>query len=298
MFSLSSPVGLRRFALSAIGLRQARKAVGDGQADSIWDGLSAGEQADLQARARALEADGVTMLVRGDPQWPVALEDIPTPPLYLFLRGNTSLLSSPLIGMCGSRKASERGLQAARVCGEAAAQHGMLVVSGYAAGVDTETHVAALKAGAGTVIVLPEGIANFRAKKAFRAAGMSERNTLVISQFPPTQRWTAGGAMTRNAIICTLGRALVVIEAGEKGGTLNAGRQALKVSRPVLALEFGEDGGRPAETPPGNKLLFDEGARRVGTVGQLREALAEMVDVGSRMTVSVGEVDAGLRGGS
>ncbi len=175
--------------------------------------------------------------------------------------------------MCGSRRASDRGLEAARVCGREVAKHDMHVVSGYARGVDTATHLAALDAGAGTVIVLAEGILHFKVKQSFREAGMTRRNVLVLSQFPPSQRWTAGGAMTRNGIICALGRALVVIEAGERGGTLNAGRQALKINRTVYALQFGED------APVGNRALFDQGARCLRTSGELG---TELTRIGTR----------------
>jgi DNA processing protein len=59
--------------------------------------------------------------------------------------------------------------------------------------------------------------------------------------------------MTRNNIIIGLSIALVVVEAGETGGTLAAGKRALKLGRPVIALEF-------ARTPRGNLILVESGA--------------------------------------
>jgi DNA processing protein len=220
--------------------------------------------------AERLRADRVRILIAEDEVWPRRLDVLPTPPAYLFVRGNLELLRSPAIGMCGSRHASHRGLDAARLCGETVAARGRHVVSGYAKGVDTETHRAALRVGGNTVVVLAEGILHFRRKRAFDGLPFTSRTVLVVSQFPPTQRWTAGAAMTRNGLIVALGAALVVVEAGEKGGTLAAGRQALALRQPVFALEF-SDGPRT-----GNRTLIDGGARALRTRRELLAALDEL----------------------
>ena len=105
-----------------------------------------------------------------------------------------------------------------------------------------------------TVIVLAEGILHFRRKRVFGDLLDFDR-VVVVSQFAPAQRWNVGAAMTRNGVISGLGRAMVVVEAGETGGTLNAGLQALRMGRPVLALEFSSQ-----ETPAGNRILIEKGA--------------------------------------
>lgn len=103
-----------------------------------------------------------------------------------------------------------------------------------------------------------------------RDAGADWDRMLVLSQFPARQRWTVHGAMTRNAIIAGLGVALVVIEAGETGGTLDAGLKGIELRRPVLALDF-----RSGERP-GNAILFNKGAVRVASTGDLRRAIHEV----------------------
>jgi DNA processing protein len=200
--------------------------------------------------------------------YPTTLASLRNAPIALFTKGNSELLHAPGVGMCGSRNASPRGLSAAAGCGEEVAGQRLAIVSGYAKGVDTETHLAALRTGGSTVIVLAEGIGGFRQKRAFDEVGLDPDRVLVVSQFPPTQRWTAGAAMTRNGVIAGLGLALVVIEAGEKGGTLNAGSQALRMQRPVLALEF-----ESMDTPAGNQLLIRDGAMPVRSRADLRRAL-------------------------
>jgi DNA processing protein len=172
--------------------------------------------------------------------------------------------------MCGSRNATEEGLKAAIACGEVAARQGLAVVSGYARGVDMATHVAALAAGGTTVIVLPEGINRFRVKREPFAEVWDPARALVVSQFAPTRPWSAGAAMTRNAVIIGLSLALVVVEASEKGGTLAAGTTALDLNRRVITLDF-------AQTPPGNSVLLRRGAVRARNRAELSGRLAQVV---------------------
>jgi DNA processing protein len=186
-----------------------------------------------------------------------------------------SIVSATRRSASGSRPLVARSrvpAEAARSCGLAVAREGLTIVSGYAAGVDTETHLAALDSGGSTIIVLAEGIAHFWAKAAFKGR-MDQSRVLVLSQFRPRRTWDVGAAMTRNGIIAALGRALVVIEAGETGGTLDAGMQALAIGRPVIALKY-ESG----PTPAGNRKLIDAGARPVASAGDLKRVIASLKD--------------------
>jgi len=241
---------------------------------SDFDGLGESDQREIRIQAAQLEADGVDALIFGDREFPNSLlrGSKPIAPV-LFLRGNRALLGAKGIGMCGSRNVSTLGLQAAKGCGVEVSRQGLAVVSGYAKGVDTETHLAALTTGGSTVIVLAEGINHFRVKKAFKDV-LDPARTLVISQFAPDQPWKSFAAMARNEVIVGLGSALVVVEAGEKGGTLAAGKSALKVDKPLLVLDFAES------TPPGNVQLLTEGGHAVSSVEDLRKILHALASGG------------------
>jgi DNA processing protein len=73
--------------------------------------------------------------------------------------------------------------------------------------------------------------------------------------------------MTRNGTIAALSQALLVIEARERGGTLNAGLQAMEIGRPVFAIRYEED------PPEGNRILFERGAHPLGSKAELLAAL-------------------------
>lgn len=223
--------------------------------------------AEIHDEAVRLANDGIRVVMFGDADYPEALvhNRKPVAPI-LFYKGNSDLFSRSSIGMCGSRNVSELGLKAARSCGVEVALNRMAVVSGYAKGVDTATHLAALESGGCTVIVLAEGFDHFRIKRDF-SRQFDWQRALVVSQFPPSQPWKAFGAMARNGIIYGLSKALVVIEAGDRGGTLAAGEGARKMGRPVLVLDFGDS------TPLGNSKLLSAGATPVSSVTELRSVL-------------------------
>ncbi|MGO4246474.1 DNA-processing protein DprA [Paenarthrobacter sp. RAF54_2] len=249
------------------------KALQDGGRSAIVQAsshLDAERRADLEHTARRLAEDGIRVVIFGDADYPRSLvaHGKPIAPI-LFYKGNSELFHRPSIGMCGSRNVTELGMKAARSCGVEVARNSMVVVSGYAKGVDTATHLAALDSAGATVIVLAEGLDHFRIKQDFRNH-FDWKRTLVISQFPPSQPWKAFSAMARNGIIYGLARALVVIEAGERGGTLAAGEGAMKLGRPVLVLDFGDS------TPAGNSKLLSQGARPVHSVTDLRFVLREL----------------------
>jgi DNA processing protein len=219
----------------------------------VYERLEPDQRRAVSAQAEELTAHGVRVTFLGSEDYPRLLMAIRAAPPVLFYRGNSELLNTPSVGICGSRDVSEEGQQAARMCGEVGALSDLTVVSGYARGVDMAAHSSALGENGRTVVVLPEGILKFRLKREI-ANRWNEGRTLVISQFPPSQSWSAGGAMSRNTVILGMSLALVVVEARDKGGTFAAGETALNYNRRVVALEFSTG------QPRGNAVLLSRGA--------------------------------------
>ena len=196
----------------------------------------------------------------------------------LDLHGRHDLLLRPGIGLCGSREASEHGIELAGAAGTVAADIDVPLVSGYARGIDTAGHVAALSASGSTVAVLAEGINQFRLREEYRGLHEELDQLTVVSQFESAAGWSIRRAMIRNALICALSTLLVVIEPGESGGTIAAAREALRTSRdgrkqplPVILVlrQDHEDALRPEVA----KLRRREGVTCVGTTGELEAAI-------------------------
>ncbi len=179
------------------------------------------------------------------------------PPLLMIL-GNKNLLNKPTAGFCGSRKASEKGIETAKDCADQLARKGINIVSGYATGVDMATHMAALECGGTTILVLCEGILHFRQKRDLKEIWDWER-IAVVSEFLPGVPWSVRNAMQRNNTICALTSAMILIESATKGGSIAAGRTCLKMGIPLFAPVYE---GMP-ETAIGNRELLGQGAEEL-----------------------------------
>lgn len=217
---------------------------------------------DARARARHLSA---AMAERGASFLPITDDHYPgvlrrrlgdSAPPVLTMIGNERLLDEPAVGFCGSRAASEKGLGVTGDTATQLAEAGLGVVSGYATGVDLAAHKAALRAGGSTTLVLAEGFLHFSVKREIREL-WDLRRVAVVSEFLPDSVWSVHNAMRRNRTICGLSRALVLIEAREKGGSFEAGKTALALGMPLFAAVYE---GMP-ESAAGNRDLLKTGAR-------------------------------------
>lgn len=221
--------------------------------------------------AETFDQKGIRVLFASSENYPSSLRAMTKPPPVLYVKGSAGIVNEAGFGICGSRKASNRGIQIANWFGAEVARLGAPEVSGYAKGVDTAAHLGALQAGGATVVVLAEGILRFRMKKDFAHLPEAASRMLVVSEFHPARPWSAHGAMQRNATICGLSDAMVVVEAQATGGTVNAGFECLRQGKPLFVAQFGEDGGIP--TPEGNLELIKRGGIPVNKRSELVEQL-------------------------
>jgi DNA processing protein len=159
-------------------------------------------------------------------------------PKELFFSGDVTLLSlSPRVSIVGSRKASPAGLAAARELAEKLVAHGAVVVSGLAEGIDTAAHEAAIAAGGRTIAVLGTPLNESYPAKNRALQERIMREHLVISQFRPGTPSRPGNFPMRNRTMALLSDATVIVEAGEKSGSLHQGWEALRLGRPLFLVE-------------------------------------------------------------
>ena len=192
-----------------------------------------------------------------DDTYPIELErglSVRMPPVLAY-RGNLDLLLMKKIAFSGSRQVSEKGMDITRDIIEQLFDSDICVVSGYAAGVDFIAHSYTLKNNGYTIIVLPEGINGFRIRKEL-CADWNWNRTLVISEFLPNAKWTVGRAMQRNKTLIGLSDISIVIEAGVRGGSFDAGIATLEQGKYLFAPQYSI----PPESALGNRILIDRGA--------------------------------------
>jgi DNA processing protein len=201
---------------------------------------------------------GIGTLLPRQPQYPLRVLDLlgRTAPALLFAQGNLDLLSLPALGISGSRRSCEASLAAlSQLCAGVASQ-GWVIVSGGAHGADETAHLAALREGPGTIIILPTGILKPNLRPEFRKR-LEEGKTLLLSEFPPEQGWTVGCGMQRNRLLAALSWALTLVEPGRQGGTGGTGRIALKIGVPLFILQGGAGLGEGADD------FLEQGAQRL-----------------------------------
>jgi DNA processing protein len=220
------------------------------------------------AAMRRASADGIGVVPWSDPRYPAALATIVDPPPVLWVRGNIDVLNTPAVAIVGSRAGSPYALAVAERLATDLASRGVVIVSGLARGVDTAAHRGALASGA-TVAVLGSGADVLYPPEHAPLAREIERDGAVVSELvpgTPPQRWTFP---LRNRIISGLSRAVVVIEAGERSGSLITARWALEQGREVLAVPGNVLSGRNR----GAHGLLRDGAKIVESADDILEEL-------------------------
>ena len=235
---------------------------------------------DAKTLAESFERKGIQIVLASSKDYPKGLLELKKSPPVLYIQGSSAVLNSTGFGICGSRKASQRGIKIAGWFGAEVAKLGLPEVSGYAKGVDTAAHLGALQAEGVTIVVLAEGILHFSVKKAFSHLPDAPSRMVAISEFHPVRPWSVHAAMQRNSTICALSHALVVVEAQAKGGTLNAGLECLRQGKPLLVVQYGNE----ENMPLGNVDLIKRGGMPVSTHPELAKQLKAVMKSNLKQT--------------
>jgi DNA processing protein len=228
---------------------------------------------DLRRRAREALASGRELGIEPVPwdsaSYPVALTTIVDPPPVLWVRGSIDVLNRDAVAIVGARAASPYGLSVAERLASDVAAAGLVIVSGMARGVDSAAHRGALAAGGLTVAVLGSGVDVIYPPEHAPLARDIARTGAVISELVPGTPPLSHFFPMRNRIISGLCRAVVVIEAGEKSGSLITARMALEQGRDVLAVPGNVLSGRNR----GAHGLLRDGAKIVESADDILEEL-------------------------
>lgn len=176
------------------------------------------------------------VLTPDSPQYPEGLRRIPNPPGKLYFRGNLELLSRPAAAVVGCRKPTAYGKWAAGRIGKALADHGILLVSGMAAGIDAAAHWGALRSGGGTAAVLGCGLDICYPRGNRDLYEKITEKGLLLSEYPEGFQPTRYSFPMRNRIISGLSAATAVVEAGRESGALITAECAAEQGRTVYAV--------------------------------------------------------------
>ncbi len=221
----------------------------------------------IAAEIKAARAAKARLLCLGDPHYPSYLARISDAPPLLWAIGDLDLVHRPIVALVGARNASSLGTRMARALAADLGAAGYVVVSGLARGVDTAAHVAALDTG--TIAVVAGGVdVIYPAENAGLTREIYARG-LCLSEQPMGLAPMARHFPARNRIVSGLARAVVVVEAAARSGSLITARDALDQGREVLAVP-----GHPFDArAAGCNMLIRDGAQLVRNGADVLEAL-------------------------
>ena len=221
-----------------------RRCGGAGQALAALPGLAArgGRSGGLKipgdAQVDKELADGAALGARlicsGEAAFPQALAALDPPPPLIWARGRAELLGRPSVAIVGARVASAAGQRFARGLAAELGGAGFVVVSGLARGIDGAAHEGALSTG--TVAVLGGGVDDIYPPEHAALYGRIREAGCVVSESEPGRTAVARDFPRRNRIISGLVRAVVVVEAELRSGSLITARLAAEQGREVLAV--------------------------------------------------------------
>jgi DNA processing protein len=223
---------------------------------------------------RALEAAarvGARLIVPGDVQWPSGLAALGDhAPAALWCRGELDAMGTldASIAIVGSRAATGYGEHVAMEASAQLAARGLTIVSGAAYGIDGAAHRAALAGGGTTVAFLAGGPDRFYPQGHHALLERLCQTGAVVSELPCGAAPTRWRFLQRNRLIAASSRAVVVVEAGIRSGSLNTAGHASALGKPVGAVPG------PVTSPASagcHRLLRDYGAQCVTTAGEMAE---------------------------
>ncbi len=189
-------------------------------------------------------------------QYPAALKKIKDFPEKLYYRGDVSLLQKRCAAVVGSRTTNQYGRNMAVSISGVLAEHGVVVVSGMARGIDTCAHRGAIDAGGDTIAVLGCGIDVCYPAENKNLKQEIERCGLIISEYPPEMEARAYHFPQRNRIISGISEVVTVVQARNRSGALITAELAADQGREVCALPGNID----SQYNLGNNKLIKEGA--------------------------------------
>jgi len=205
--------------LAARGGRSSLKLASDAQVDKeLADGA----------------ALGATLIAACEPAFPQALAALDPPPPLIWARGRVELLDRPSVAIVGARVASAAGQRFARGLAAELGEAGHVIVSGLARGIDAAAHEGSLATG--TVAVLGGGVDDVYPPEHGGLYRRIAETGCVVSESEPGRTAVARDFPRRNRIISGLSRAVVVVEAELRSGSLITARLAAEQGREVLSV--------------------------------------------------------------
>ena len=192
---------------------------------------------DAQKILDAVNENGWKIVTPSSEFYPHNLLSLQDLPLVLYVDGDETVLTNELsVSVVGARKASDYGKSVARALSSALSEKGFTIVSGGALGIDSAAHQGALDEKGKTICVLGCGLGTNYLMDNKPLRDEIVRNGALVTEFPPFTPASRRTFPLRNRIISGMTLGTIVVEAGERSGSLITARCALEQGRDVFAV--------------------------------------------------------------
>jgi len=182
---------------------------------------------------------GVTLAMPGDGDWPAGLGDLgPGAPIALWIRGDRRRLAGleRSVAIVGARAATGYGEHVATELAAGVAERGVAVLSGGAYGIDRAAHRGALAVEGATAAILAGGLDRYYPAGNEQLLQRIGERGLLLAEVPCGVPPTKIRFLSRNRLLAAMSRAVVVVEAGLRSGSLNTAGHAAQIGRPLGAV--------------------------------------------------------------
>lgn len=271
---------LQRFGLPAnifaADVATLRELVSERVAQGLLAPPDDAARAQIERAVEWAREPGNRILTLADANYPANLLHIADPPLLLYVKGRSELLSRQSLAVVGSRNATAQGLANAERFSETLSEAGWTIVSGQALGIDTAAHQGALRyaeQGGSTIAVIGTGADIVYPARNRTLAHLIAQAGCIVSEYPLGTAALSGNFPRRNRIISGLSRGVLVIEAAAESGSLITARMAAEQGRDVFAIP----GSIHSPLAKGCHQLIKQGAKLVEAARDILEEYGQQL---------------------
>lgn len=210
-------------------------------------------------------------------EFPKALLEIPQPPKDLWIMGELPPAGSTYLCIVGSRKFTSYGRESCEKIISGLRGYPITIVSGLALGIDALAHKKAIATGLKALVFPGSGLspeAMYPKTNARLAEEIVQGGGCLMSEFPPDFKATLWGFPMRNRLMAGISKAILVVEAEERSGTMITARLATEYNRDLLAIP----GSIFSSNSKGTNKLIRLGATPVTSADDVLEALGFKID--------------------
>lgn len=225
---------------------------------------------EIVEQSLTLDINIVTYFDKG---YPERLKFISDPPAILYYKGNISCLTEMnAVAIIGTRKPTEYGAKIARNLGSSFGKRNYVVVNGLAAGCDTYGNEGCLREQGKAVAVMPCGLDKiYPTSNESLARRILEMGGALVSEYPVGTKVFKTLFIERDRLQSGLSDGVMVVETGERGGTMHTVNYALDYGRVLACYNHSSRFLSEPKTFGNQKLIREGKAMAVGNNEQLEE---------------------------